>query len=100
MELERFHTPHTYINSNGLKTDVQARNSKTRRKHSQSTLDIYCSNAYSDLSHWGRKIKAKISKCNRINLKIFLQQKQTNKTEPLTKEKDNMLNGRKYMQTK
>ena len=33
-------------------------------------------------------------------LKIFLQQKQTNKREPLTKEKDNALNGRKYMQTK
>ena len=40
-------------------------------------FDIYCSNAYSDLSHWGRKTKAKICKCNWINLKIFLQQKQT-----------------------
>ena len=78
MELECFHTPHTYINSNGLKTDMQARNNKTpRRKHHQNTLDIYCSNAYSDLSHWGRKTKAKICKCNWINLKIFLQQKQT-----------------------
>jgi len=42
---------------------MQARNNKTPgRKHCQNTLDIYCSNAYSDLSHWGRKTKAKKKK--------------------------------------
>ena len=56
-------------------------------------FDINWSNFFFDLSPKEKQIKAKINKWDLIKLKTFTQQK-----KPPTKQKDNLLNGRKYLQ--
>ena len=57
----------------------------------QNTQDINCSNIF--WIHLLKKIKVKINKWDLIKLKAFALQR-----KPLTKRKDNLLNGRKYWQ--
>jgi len=54
---------------------------------------INCSNIFLDLSHKAKEIKAKINKWDLIKFKSFCNAKKT-----IPKQKDYLLNGRKYFQ--
>jgi len=66
---------------------------KPLKKNMGRTLfDINQSYIFGDLSLKPKEVKAKINKSD-LNLKAFAQQRKTS-----TKQKDNLLNGRKHLQ--
>ena len=86
---------YTKINSNWIKDlNVRPKTIRPLKVNVGSMLfDISLSNIFLDMSPQAREAKAKIDKCDYIKLKSFCTAK-----EPSTKQKDNLLNGSKYLQ--
>ena len=96
MKLEYFLTPYTQINSKQIK-DLNVRPEATK------FLQENIGKTFSDINHRqyfflslppkAKEIRAKIKKWDLLNLKAFAQQR-----KQLTKLKDNLWGGRKYLQ--
>ena len=95
MRLEYFLIPHTTINSKWIKeVNVRPETIKLLEENIGKTLfDINHSNIFWSLFSKAKEIKAKINKWDLIKLKNFSKQRKLS-----TKRKDNLLNGRKYLQ--
>ena len=93
MKLEHTLTPHTKINSKWLKHLNIRHDTIKLLVMSKTFSDINHSNVFLGQSPKAIEIKAKIYKYDLIKLKVFAQQ-----SKPSIKQKDNLLNGRKYLQ--
>ena len=95
MKLEHSLTPHTQINSKWIKDlNVRADSIKLLEENKGKTLlDMNHSNIFLDPSPRVMERKAKINQWSLIKLKSFCIAKET-----INKQKDNLGNGRKYLQ--
>ena len=97
MKLEHSLTPYTKINSKWIKDlNVRPDTMKHMEENIGRTLyDINHNNILFDPPPREMEIKTKINKWDLMKLKSFLESK-----ENINKTKDNLQNGRQYLQTK
>ena len=96
MKLDHSLIPYTKINSKCIKNlNVRPETIKVLEENTSSNFfDISCSNIFLDVSSNTRETKAKVNYWDYLKIKAFFAQW----WKLSTKQKGNLLNGRKYLQ--
>ena len=95
MKLDHLLIPYAKINSKWTKElNVRLKTIKILEENIGSkTSCISHSNIFSNISPWARETKEKINRWDYMNYNIFIHSKENHQQN----EKDNLLNGRRYL---